>query len=311
MTISISPGRNWYPLGTQRCYDRPEVGQLLAYKHSVWRVANVDDVLLDDADREVWLKDGMPDLETWRNRPYRIGLDWIGGARPPWAKDDSDDRKHGTLNIPAGAYSVWNVYPKGRWPQCSCCGEPMPCRAELEDEQVSIGLNRIAELEAIPPGACWACSEPITTRQKSVTYLGENLDLPGGRQPHFHMRGKCRGSAHRYEERWLAADPRRERILTWPKCAGILVVHADGSSECVSDRDPIGGQRESQPDCHGHLTHDHSAQTACYAHGNYLSPRDWDSACCPRGCKRSEHQGLRAQTPRPERRQPSGGGLSR
>lgn len=309
MTISFTPGRDWYPLGTERCYGRPQAGQLLAYKHSVWRVANVDDVLLDDADREAWLKRGMPDLESWRERPYRIGLDWIGGARPPWAKSDSDDRKHGTLDIPAGAYSTWNVYATGRWPQCSCCGEPMPCRAELEDDQVAAGLDRIAKLEAILAGACWACQEPITKRQKSVTYPGDNIDLPGGQQPYFHTRQHCRGSAEMYERKWIAADPRRERILTWPKCEGILVVHADGSSDCVPGRSPLGGEEcASQPDCEGHLTHDHGTIRACYVHENYMCSSEWGRDRCPRGCDPASRHGTRVLS-RPERRQPSARGL--
>lgn len=299
----------WLPLHTRRHYRQPEAGQVIARGHAVWRVVRVEDIELTEEGRELWLSSGMPDLATWSQRPYRVTVEWIGGVKPGWAERADGSRRQGGMDVPAGAWSNWNVYADGRWPQCSCCGEPMPCRAELEDRQVTVSLNQIAKLEAIPPGACWACSEPITTRQKSVAYPGDNLDLPGGQQPYFHTRGQCRPSAHRYEERWLAADPRRERILTWPKCDGILIVHADGSSECVSDRDPIGGQRESQPDCRGHLTHDHSAQASCYAHGNYLNPGEWDEACCPRGCKRSEHRGIGSRSPRPERRQPSTGGL--
>src|SRR5205085_8291397 len=108
-------------------------------------------------------------------------------------------QRRGEIRVPAGTFTSWHVYQDGRWPQCSCCGEPMPCRAELEDRQVTQSLDRIARLEAIPPGACWACAEPITRRQKVVTYPGENLDLPGGQQPYFHTRGQCRPSAERYE----------------------------------------------------------------------------------------------------------------
>lgn len=297
MKFSFTPGRDWYPLATRRHYRRPEAGQLIAYKHAVWSVVRTEDALLSDADRQVWLNSGAPDLNDWRDAPYRLVLDWVGGAAPPWA-EKGDERKRGTLTIPAGAFRSWHVYPDGRWPQCSCCGEPMPCRAELEDQQVTASLNQIAKLEAIPPGACWACSEPITTRQKSVAYPGENLDLPGGQQPYFHTRGECRPSAHEYEERWLAADPRRERILTWPNCDGHLIVHADGSSECVSGPAPLGGKQQApQPDCRGHLTHDHGYHRACYV--------DFD---CTRGCKREDHHGTRT-SPRPERRQSSVGGL--
>lgn len=299
--------RNWYPLHT-RHQNRPDASQLVAYQHAVWRIVKVEDALLSETDREKWLDCGMPDLETWQQRPYRVTMDWVGGAKPPWT-DDGDDHKRGTVDIPAAKYFQWDVYAGGRWPQCSCCGEPMPCRAELEDHQVTASLDRVARLESIPPGACWACGEPITTRQKTVTYPGENLDLPGGQQVHFHTRGQCRGSAHDYEERWVASDPRRERILTWPRCEGILVVHADGSSECVPGRAPLGGEYyEPQTDCRGHLTHDHSVHRACYVHEDYFQQGGYEAGRCPRGCDPAEHRGT-TTTRRPDRREPSPGGL--
>lgn len=273
--------RRWYALTTST-ESRLRPGQLIAHDHAVWRVVAVEDADLTDADRDEWLDQGMPDLESWHGRPYTLTLDWVGGACPPWAETGVQSRR-GTITAPAGAYLSWNVYPGERWPQCSCCGEPMPCRAELEDRQVTAGLDRIAKLEAIPPGACWACNEPITGRQQAITYPGDNVDLPGGQQPTFHTgRRHCLPSAHAYEERWLAADPSRARILTWPPCNGSLIVHADGSSEC------FGGSR----DCHGHSTHDHMLVSACYtqSHG------------CGRGCSREGHPGCRP-TPRPERRQ--------
>lgn len=276
----------WLPLRTTGKH-RPQTGNLIAYRHAVWRVAKVEDLPVSDADREVWLKHGMPDLGTWPDRPYLVIVDWVGGAQPSWNRD-GDMRKHGTITIPAGAYVWWRVYPSDRWPQCSCCGEPMPCRAELEDQQVTASLDRIARMEAVRPGACWACSALITPRQKAVTYPGENLDLPGGQQVHFHTRRACVRVAHEYEERWVAADPRRERILTWPACSGSLVVHGDGSSEC------FGGVLE----CRGHATHDHRHMLACYtqSHG------------CPRECPREDHPGTRP-APRPARREPTVGGL--
>jgi hypothetical protein len=302
--------REWSPLNTRR-ESRPTTGQLIAYLHAVWRVDKVENTPLSDADRELWLKHNMPDLDTWHHRPYRITVEWVGGAEPPWAEQD-DSRRRGTLTIPAGrGWHDWHVYPSGRWPQCSCCGEPVPCRAELEDKQVSASLDRIARLEAIPPGACWACTEPITKRQKAVTYPGENLDLPGGQQVTFHTRRECSGRACRYEERWVAADPRRERILTWPRCEGILIVHGDGTSECVSGRAPLGGTDcESQPDCRGHLTHDHGVIRACYVDEDALRPMGRKRRDCPRGCDPSTHGGTRTVR-RPDRRQPSTDGLFR
>lgn len=289
MRIPVRRDFGWSPLATERCYTQPAVGQLIAYKHGVWRVTDITDLPLDEEGRQVWEQQNGPDLETWGGRPLRLALDWVGGVLPESAKG----RTRGTLDTIAGKYPVWHVYPSGRWPQCSCCGEPMPCRTELQDQEVARSLDRIMTLESIAPGACWACHEVITTRQKSIVYPGENLDLPGGQQPRFHTRAQCAHSARAYEERWLAVDPRRERILTYPDCGGALIVHADGSSECVEERSPLGDVCEPQPDCRGHFTHDHAYMRSCTA-------RDGG---CPRGCAPS---GMRP-SPRPERRQTSDG----
>ena len=87
--------------------------------------------------------------------------------------------------------------------------------------------------------------------------------------------------------------------------------HADGSSECVSGRSPLGGVCESQPGCQGHTTHDHhSVIRACYVHEDYLGPSaEYEQqGRCPRGCDPANHRGT-ATTPRPKRRPPSIGVL--
>lgn len=302
MTIQTDPGMLWRPLCTTPVY-RPTPGYLLAHQHAVWRVMHVEDIPLDDTDREIWHQHGMPDLATWEKHPYKVSLEWVGGAEPPWQPERKNNGVY-VVAIRASNFKFrgWCVYRDGRWPQCSCCGEPMPCRTELQERQIKASLDEVARLEAIPPGACWACSEPITTRQDFVTYPGDNLDLPSGQQVSFHTRRRCLQAARDYEERWLAADPRRERILTWPTCDGLLIVHADGVTECVSGHSPFGMQYTSQPDCHGHETHDHKAKIACYAYDHPLNPRRGE-AVCPRGCRRENHPGC-TLPPRPKRRRP-------
>ena len=118
--------RQWHPLNTVD-RSRPETGQLVAFRHAVWRTVKVENSTLTDKDRDVWLERGMPDLDRWHQRPYKVTVAWVGGAPPEWAAN-GDDRKRGTIHIPAGDRQQWNVYPRGRWPQCSCCGEPVPCR---------------------------------------------------------------------------------------------------------------------------------------------------------------------------------------
>lgn len=294
----------WYGLGTMPHYGPPPIGALLAQDHAVWRITDVTDLPLTNADREVWLEAGMPDAADWRGRPYRVGVEFVAGVRPSWAPADGSVQPAHT-DAPARKWSgyAWYLYPdSGRWPMCSCCGEPMPCRAELQDREVTESLKRVEEMATKLPGTCWGCGEPITNRQKVVTYPGDNLDLPGGPEVRFHSRRSCWSKATRYELAWIAVDPRRERILTYPKCGGILIVHADGSSECRSGRGPLGEENLGEPDCRGHLTHDHAAHAACYVGDAWLS-RPADMPGCPRGCSRENHPGANG-TRRPDRRQP-------
>jgi hypothetical protein len=296
--------RRWLPTNTNYHLGPPPVGRLMARDHAVWRITAVTTRPLSDADRDMWMEAGMPDIETWPCRPYRVNVEFIAGARPDWAR--TEEPVNGSMKLPAVATydrASWDLYPEsGRWPMCSCCGEPMPCRAELQDREVAAGLAEVEKFAKKMPGCCWACSEPITSRQRAVAYPGDNLDLPGGPPVRFHTRAKCGYDACQYELRWIAVDPRRERILTYPKCSGILVVHANGSSECRSGGTPFGTEASTELECRGHLTHDHGVQQACYVGDAWLEhPSQMPG--CPRGCQREGHPGTRT-TPRPERRSP-------
>lgn len=298
----MSRPRSWTPLLTER-RRRPEQGNLIALDHAVWRVTLVADLPLTDDDRDVWMDSGMPDLATWHGRPYRAGVQWVAGVKPDWAGEDGtvDEACVDIRADNSWSGAKWDVYPtSGRWPQCSCCGEPMPCRAEVQDVEVAAALVQVEKFAKRLPGCCWGCEEPITRRQRSVTYAGDNLDLPGGPEVRFHTRDSCFHTACRYELRWIAIDPRRERVLTYPKCPGILVVHGDGSSECRDGTAALGGVRVGEPGCRGHLTHDHAAHQACYVGDSYFV-QVADMPGCPRGCPRDEtHPGTRT-TPRPPR----------
>ena len=282
----------WRAIGTVGIGDnRPIPGRLVAFRHGVYKVEAVEFLALDDDDRDVWLSWGTPDIESWARRPYTATLRYVAGWHPS-VPDGKEWDGLATITVRAKHHARWMHYPvSGRWPMCSCCGEPMPCRAELEDRQVTASLDRIADLESKLPGCCWACSEPISSRHQAVHYEGENIDLPGAHSPDFHLRAKCFGAAKRYEERWVAVDPRRERIITYPKCRGSLIVHHDGSTECTNGEAPFFGvEMSTQSDCRGHETHDHSVFIACFTEGP-----------CPRGCKRDGHRGAMPK-PRPKLR---------
>src|SRR5437879_5395517 len=105
--------RDWYPNLTRNHYSRPEPGQVIAFEHAVWKIVQVANVSLSDDDKELWLKRGMPDLETWRSRPYEVSVEWIGGVKPTWF-DEVGEIKTGSITIPAETYFTWYVYDDGR-----------------------------------------------------------------------------------------------------------------------------------------------------------------------------------------------------
>lgn len=274
----------WRPLLTSLHYGRPDPGDLIAAAHTVWRVLTVEDLELTDDDTAAWISSGMPTL--WTRRPYRVTFEYVGGVRPSWA---IPDRPVGRSGFDVRGGGTWRRYNSNtRWPMCSCCGEPMPCRAEVQDQAVTAAVGKIEELSTRQPGDCWHCGTPITKRHLAVTYDGDNLDLPIGPTVRYHLRNACRHAAEAYELRWIAADPRRERILTYPRCAGTLIVHQDGSTNCRSGTPPWGA--ESERDCRGYTTHDHNSRTACYI-GGY----------CNRACTSNGHPGA-TPAPRPARR---------
>lgn len=257
--------RPWRPQLTDGSRDRPGTGDLIAKDHAVWRVLEVRDVDRTPEEETDWVEAGKP---KWTKTPYVVEVAWVGGVEPRRIA------KNGVfcVRIPAGAWVSWDVYRGERWPMCSCCREPMPCRAEMEDRQVTAALDRVETLTRRLPGCCWACGDPISRRQQSIVYVGDNLDLPGGPDVRFHLRASCLGAAAAYERKWLSVDHTRRRMLTWPECEGAQVFHADGSTECVGDaRDPdcLEGTRDS---------HRHSYQTVCSV-----------GDVCARGCPVGQH----------------------
>jgi hypothetical protein len=279
--------RAWTPITAHSSYGDPQPGELIAHTHTVWRVRSVEPLPLDDEDREAWQEAGQPDVLAWPKAPRRITAAYVGGARPSWAPPDGPV-PDGRFDRRARHRALWYTYPaSGRWPSCSCCGEPMPCRADLTDAEVAASMAVVEQFTRRQPGSCWACGETVNPRQRYVDYPGDNLDLPGGPPVRFHTRRRCLDTAHAYERRWVDGDPARQRLLTWPQCAGVLVVHADGTSECRPGGGLLAHLGEPVPGCLGHSTHDHRAATACYTGGVVLA----EAPGCPRGCRPQGHPG--------------------
>jgi hypothetical protein len=143
------------------------------------------------ADIAAW--DEQP--ETWHGRPR--GIETI----PPAGG------KHRHLRWPDRWWDhVWPL--DDHHPVCASCGDVYPCREIAAEKQAAREMVHVEQLMTIPPGACWHCREPITSRQASITFPGDNLLLPGAPPAAFHRRRTkgCRSAATAYEKRWTEAS---------------------------------------------------------------------------------------------------------
>ena len=245
--MSLFWGRysGWEPQGGHRKpWKDLERGDLIEADRKAWRVVEVRPVPVadwDESDREYYgrlarqhrnpkyvsMSRAVPSEEEWESRPvYLIVVPADGGKR-----------HHLRVRPYGGFRGAWVLSP--HYPVCKDCGELWPCREVEITQEVDRQAAKLAELEKILPGCCWSCGEPVTSKQASIRFDGDNLLLPGAHPPVFHLRrkGGCRSDAAGYEKRWVAAeDGRRWRL----QCPGKLVRHVDGD-ECSEDPFCPGG----------------------------------------------------------------------
>jgi hypothetical protein len=243
---------DWEPEGGQRKpWSELERGDLIQSDRKLWSVVEVRPVPVidwDERDRESYerwtrqrrnsqfvpLVSAMPaSEEDWAYRPlYLIAIPAGGGKR------------HHTKICPYGSIrqGAWVISP--HHPVCKDCGELWPCREVEITQQVDREAAKLAKLEQILPGCCWACGEPVTHRQSVIRFDGDNLLLPGADPAVFHLRrkGTCLSGALAYEKRWVAAGEGRRWQL---QCPGKLIRHVDGN-ECSEDPFCPGGKARHQ-----------------------------------------------------------------
>lgn len=223
----------WYPAGVHY-KKRPDVGDLIPHEHAVWRVVEVRDV---------------PEVDQDRYRcPFVVTL------RPATVTGDDPRARDHDIHL-GRRYLGWYVYPDEHYPICAHCHEPTPCRAQMAKEQAEAAGERLDRFSRA--GVCAYCGEVIRPRQKSITFGGENLELPGGPPVSFHLRSKpyCINGAITYEKRWVSADPENRPWRLY--CPGSVVNHNDGTYEC-SRRTLCPGPKVrhdnyrtcSDPECH-------------------------------------------------------------
>ncbi|WP_435109792.1 hypothetical protein [Nocardiopsis synnemataformans] len=211
----------WAPSDARTTYCiAPPVGSLVGLDHRAWEVLEVRRVPLadwkpEDHERLRRKADGQ-DPEEWPDAPHYLIVRQVG----------SHQRTHWRTRA---RKSAWHLLPE-HYAVCHRCGDVAPCREVLDEQVAARALERLARMEAILPGCCWGCGQPVTKRQKTIRFEGENLDLPGGQEVVFHTRSSCDHLARAYEERWVAAAPGRTRRLS---CPGDLITHIDGT-ECTA-----------------------------------------------------------------------------
>lgn len=254
----------WRPDHTSNGYNRarPEVGDTVAYDHRAWEVTHIADAdpTPEEQDR---LNLYVP---PWRERmqPYRISLRRVHGER----HERENSRQEIGLRVPVGSYSL-PVYRHGRVPLCSCHGHPWPCLESDQQREAEAAMEKAERALRLLPGCCPACEEPVTSRQRSITFGGPNVTNPLAEGPTYHLRRKCYGSAARYEEMWVTDEPGRKRSLLTLACAGTVIVHEDGTGEC------FGADGSDCPSIYAR----HRCMSACYlqSHG------------CGSGCTSRRH----------------------
>lgn len=223
--------RYWFPHGARTTWDRPEPGSLVATRRAVFRIVeyrpyHVDQWTADDHERVRKHGDAAA--------PYHVIL------RPAHITSDDvrarDHDKHYTIR---SACFRWHVYPDEHYPLCATCGEPVPCREQTAAEDAAAELRYMARFET--PGVCPACREPITSRQKSRTFGGENLIVPLGPPVTFHTRARCEDGLLAYEDEWVKADPRNRRSSRPPVCKGTAIIHVGTNTYECTARDDCPG----------------------------------------------------------------------
>lgn len=256
MRIRLPDERCWFPVGARHVYGCPEVGDVVALDHQAWTV-----IELHPLPREQWVEQeqmyacgGIHTPMAVRLRPMELV------NHPDPVKARSKDRHVGSLRV-----FYWYVFPDPEhYPVCACCAEPMPCRAEVGRRMAQDAVKDMGRYETA--GICPACGEPVTARQKSLTF-SENLVVPFGPPVTFHTRRRCHHQAMTYEQRWAAADPQRRRHTL--SCPGRLTNHNDGTYDCSE----LG-------DCPGPAAQ-HTSYTMCRCPDCWARPWVWGRGCHP------------------------------
>lgn len=141
-----------------------------------------------------------PEKTTWNGRPMAFVLQRDG--KP----------KDKPLHLEGPASHTWDVLPE-HYAVCAACGELVPCRHALAEQQADQEAARADVVMDIPPGHCLGCGEYVSPRQQAARFPGPNLwrpDLPE-HSAVFHARQDCSSAVDRYQLQWEARGNQRRQ----------------------------------------------------------------------------------------------------
>lgn len=207
-------------------------GTLIIYDRKPYRVADIrprPHDLWPAAYRDAWVEQGMPDPATWHGRPVVLVV----------TPEGHGDGKR--LHMLAPAIHSWKTLPE-HFSICRLCHELPPCSHVHNEAVMAEATVKLNQEMAIMPGVCHGCRGPITARQKTIRFEGENLIRPdlGNDTAIFHAKQSCHWAAEEYDKKWAQAVPGRRRKLF---CEGRGRHHYDGSFDCT------------EPGCPGQVRH--------------------------------------------------------
>ncbi|GGM77275.1 hypothetical protein GCM10012275_54920 [Longimycelium tulufanense] len=182
----------WHPDRTISCRGLPRIGALVGLDNRAWRVTAVEPLPREDWTAE---QQALVEHHGITAVPRAVLLQPIQPGGQEAGPCERYIAHEGTR---------WDVYIDEHIPYCGHCLEPTPCRERYAAELARRAMSRLERYET--PGVCPACWEPVTQRQKCITF-DENIELSGGPPVTFHARARCRGEAIDYERRWVSADP--------------------------------------------------------------------------------------------------------
>lgn len=207
-------GPEWQGARTYRRNRKPQAGDVIPFAHALWRVISVP----DHADFAEGFTITLLSVEHGVGEQRYAELCVHPGG---WTADFA--------RLPSSQQKPWSLrhYPDPeRYPICSCCLGPIPCRALIAAQTAASEADRAERASRrAEMGACAACGEPVSQRQRAIAFEGPHLDAILSPSPVFHLRTQCFHQAFMYERRWVAAAPgRRWRI----GCPGKGLWHVDG-----------------------------------------------------------------------------------